>query len=197
MEKKLFSNSVFSPVIIGSSTGFGTNGDKHYEVVFSLAIVWMDGINRIVYRHLEVMVIGQFIMIELLERDSTAFQDILSVIRQHPELKEWRVDDEPVLSFPGLVIYPCRRKVFRNQQEIYLTHKEYEILLLLVIHKGWVLTYNQIYEKVWKDCPAGNERNIISFHICNLREKLYRASSNVPFTIRSVREVGYCFEMKE
>lgn len=106
MEKKLFSNSVFSPVIIGSSTGFGTNGDKHYEVVFSLAIVWMDGINRIVYRHLEVMVIGQFIMIELLERDSTAFQDILSVIRQHPELKEWRVDDEPVLSFPGLVIYP-------------------------------------------------------------------------------------------
>ena len=101
------------------------------------------------------MVIGQFIMIELLERDSTAFQDILSVIRQHPELKEWRVDDEPVLSFPGLVIYPCRRKVFRNQQEIYLTHKEYEILLLLVIHKGWVLTYNQIYEKVWKDCPAG------------------------------------------
>ena len=63
MEKKLFSNSVFSPVIIGSSTGFGTNGDKHYEVVFSLAIVWMDGDDWIDIW--EVIVIGQVIIIEL------------------------------------------------------------------------------------------------------------------------------------
>ena len=73
MEKKLFSNSVFSLVIIGISTGFGTNGDKHYEVVFSLAIVWMDGADWIDIR--EVIVIGQVIIIELQEQDSTAFQD--------------------------------------------------------------------------------------------------------------------------
>ena len=194
MEKKLFSNSVFSPVIIGSPIGFGANGDKHYEVVFSLAIVWMDGDDWIDIW--EVIVIGQVIIIELQEQDSTAFQDIISTLRNHPELKKWQVDDEPVLSFPGLTIYSSRRKVFRDQQEIHLTNKEYEILLLLVIHKGWVLTYNQIYEKVWKDCPTGNERNTIGFHICNLREKLYQATPNAPFTIRSVREVGYCFEIQ-
>ena len=168
MEKKLFSNSVFSSTIIGRSAGFGTNGDKHYEVVFSLAIVWMDGDDWIDIW--EVIVIGQVIIIELQEQDST--------------------------SFPGLTIYSSRRKVFRDQQEIHLTNKEYEILLLLVIHKGWVLTYNQIYEKVWKDCPTGNERNTIGFHICNLREKLYEAAPNAPFAIRSVREVGYCFEIQ-
>ena len=65
------------------------------------------------------------------------------------------LDDEPILSFPGLDIYPRRRKVFRDHQEIRLTHKEYEILLLLVTNKGWVLTYNQIYEKVWNDFPTG------------------------------------------
>ena len=135
-------------------------------------------------------------MIELQAQDSTAFQDILSVLRSHPELKKWTMIDEPILSFPGLDIYPRRRKVFRNHQEIQLTHKEYEILLLLVTNKGWVLTYNQIYEKIWNDFPTGNERNTIGFHICNLREKLYQATPNAPFTIRSVREVGYCFEIQ-
>lgn len=106
------------------------------------------------------------------------------------------LDEEPILSFPGLDIYPRRRKVFRDHQEIRLTHKEYEILLLLVTNKGWVLTYNQIYEKVWNDFPTGGRRNTIGFHICNLREKLYQVASNAPFTIRSVREVGYRFEVQ-
>ena len=47
-----------------------------------------------------------------------------------------------------------KRKVFRDRQEIQLTTKEYEILLLLVTHKGYVLTYNQIYEKVWGNLPV-------------------------------------------
>lgn len=139
--------------------------------------------------------IGQVIMIELQEYGSTAFQDILSVLRQHPELKKWRGDDEPILSFPGLDIFPRRRKVFQGRREIQLTNKEYEILLLLTTNIGWVLTYTQIYEKVWGDLPTGNERNTIGFHICNLREKLYQAAPNAPFIIRSVREIGYCFEL--
>ena len=96
---------------------------------------------------------------------------------------------------PGLEIYPSKRKVFRDRQEIQLTTKEYEILLLLAANKGHVLTYNQIYEKVWGDFPSGGENNTIGFHICNLREKLYQATPNAPFTIRSVREVGYCLEI--
>ena len=68
-----------------------------------------------------------------------------------------------MLSLPGLEIYPSRRKVFRDRQEIQLT---------------------------------ASESNTIGFHICNLREKLYQAAPNTPFTIRSVREVGYCFEIQ-
>ena len=101
-----------------------------------------------------------------------------------------------MVSLPGLEIYPDRHKVFRDRQEIRLTAKEYEILLLLVSNKGRVLTNNQIYEKVWGDLPSGSESNTIGFHICNLREKLYQAAPDAPFTIRSVREVGYCFEIQ-
>ena len=98
---------------------------------------------------------------------------------------------------PGLEIFPSKRKVFRDRQEIQLTAKEYRILLLLVANKGRVLTYAQIYEQVWGDFTTGNENNTIGFHICNLREKLYRANPDAPFYIRSVREVGYCLDVDE
>lgn len=141
-------------------------------------------------------IIGRIIILELQEQDNKTFDEILSILQGHPEIKKYEPADEPMLSLPGLEIYPSRRKVFRDRQEIQLTTKEYEILLLLVAHKGHVLTYNQIYEKVWGDCPFGSENNTIGFHICNLREKLYQAAPNAPFTIRSVREVGYCFEVQ-
>lgn len=133
---------------------------------------------------------------ELQDQDSTAFDDILSFLQAHPEIKRYKLASEPMLSLPGLEIYPSKRKVFRDRQEIQLTAKEYEILLLLAANKGHVLTYNQIYEKVWGDIPSGCESNTIGFHICNLREKLYQAAPTAPFTIRSVREVGYCFEIQ-
>ena len=132
---------------------------------------------------------------ELQEQDSKAFEEIVSILQCHPEIEKFELAKEPILSLPGLEIYPSKRKVFRDRQEIQLTTKEYEILLLLVTHKGYVLTYNQIYEKVWGNYPSGSENNTIGFHICNLREKLYEATPNAPFTIRSVREVGYCFEI--
>ena len=133
---------------------------------------------------------------ELQEQDSKAFEEIVSILQCHPEIEKFELAKEPILSLPGLEIYPSKRKVFRDRQEIQLTTKEYEILLLLVTHKGYVLTYNQIYDKVWGNYPSGSETNTIGFHICNLREKLYEATPNAPFTIRSVREVGYCFEIQ-
>ena len=136
------------------------------------------------------------IILELQEQDSKAFEGIVSILQCHPEIEKFELAKEPILSLPGLEIYPSKRKVFRDRQEIQLTTKEYEILLLLVTHKGYVLTYNQIYEKVWGNYSSGSENNTIGFHICNLREKLYEATPNAPFTIQSVREVGYCFEIQ-
>lgn len=133
---------------------------------------------------------------ELPEQDSKTFEEILTILKCHPGIENYELPREPMLSLPGLEIYPSKRKVFRDRQEIQLTAKEYEILLLLAANKGRVLTYSQIYEKVWGDFPSGSESNTIGFHICNLREKLYQASPNAPFTIRSVREVGYCFEIQ-
>ena len=133
---------------------------------------------------------------ELQKDETDVFEQILALLHVHPEIKKCEVLRAPVLSFPGLEIYPDQRKVFRDRHEIHLTTKEYRILLLLVTNRGHVLTYDNIWDKVWGDIPSGNESNTIGFHICNLREKLYQAAPNAPFTIRSVRKVGYCFEIQ-
>lgn len=70
-----------------------------------------------------------------------------------------------------------------------------EILTFLVENKGRVLTYNQIYQKVLGEEGFGSENNTVGCQVRNLREKLYEAGSDASFTIRCVREVGYCFEV--
>lgn len=99
------------------------------------------------------------------ERDSSAFEDILEFISRHPDLEKWKLRDEPILSLPGLEINLARRKIMSDGREISLTAKEYDIFCLLVANKNRVLTYDQIYEKVWGDFSSGNEQEIIGFHI--------------------------------
>lgn len=141
-------------------------------------------------------IIGRILVIEFDETDSGVFDEVMGVLGKHPNFEIMQFSDNAVISFPGLTIYPEQRKIYRDRQEIHLTAKEYEILCLLASNRGQVLTYAQIYEKVWGDVPSGSENKAIRYHIYRLREKLYAVSPDEPFIIRCVREVGYCFELK-
>ena len=122
------------------------------------------------------------------------FDEVMRVLQKHKSFETVQIKSENIISLPGLTIYPNQRKMYRDRQEIPLTTKEFELLCLLATNQGQVLTYTQIYEKVWGSTPAGNER-VIRFHLCNLRKKLNAISQNDPFVIRCIRDVGYCFEV--
>lgn len=134
-------------------------------------------------------------MVEFNEEDTHVFDEVLEVLKRHPDFEYLRLNDEAMLPVPGLEIYPDRRKIYRGRKEINLTVKEYDLFYLLVVNRGRVLTYHQIYEKVWGQDSLGNESNTIKCHIRNLREKLYKALPDASFTIRCEREIGYCFEL--
>lgn len=120
---------------------------------------------------------------------------MMEIFRRHPECELLRLKHESMLSLPGFKMDLAHRKVYCGKQEIGLTTKEYNILSLLVTNKGHVLTYDQIYRKVWGEDAFGTANNAIACHIHNLREKLCIDSKNSPFSIRCVRETGYCFEV--
>lgn len=128
------------------------------------------------------------------ERDSSAFEDVLSFLSRHPDLEKWELCDEPILSLSGLEINLARRKITSDGREISLTAKEYDIFCLLVANKNRVLTYDQIYEKVWGDFSSGNERETIGFHVRNLRKKLFDTDQESTYQIESIRDIGYRFQ---
>ena len=119
----------------------------------------------------------------------------MDVLKRHLDFDYQQLNEDSVLSIPGLEIYPTRRKIYRSRKEISLTVKEYGLFYLLVVNQGHILTYSQIYQKVWGEDALGNESNTIKCHIRNLREKLYAALPDACFTIRCEREVWYCFEL--
>ena len=135
-------------------------------------------------------------MIEFGQQDSAVFDEVIDVLKRYPNFDYQQLNEIPVPSIPGLEIYPNRRKIYCGRKEINLTVKEYDLFYLLVMNQGHVLTYSQIYQKVWGEDAIGNENNTIKCHIRNLREKMYAALPNAAFAIRCEREVGYCFELK-
>lgn len=139
--------------------------------------------------------IGRLLIMEYTDEERFIFDEVMEILKKHPEFQKYEIQNESKWSLPGLEIDPSRRKVYCDGKEVHLTAKEYRLLLLLVVNRGLVLTYQQIYEKVWGDISPGGENTAIGYHICNLRDKLYDAFPDAPFEIRCVREVGYSFEI--
>lgn len=95
---------------------------------------------------------------------------------------------------PGLVrgslhISPEQRSVKLAGQELDLTPKEYELLLLLASHPGWVFKREVLLQQVWGDSYEGFDRTIDN-HITRLRKKL----GPVGEKIDTVWGVGYRFK---
>ena len=103
---------------------------------------------------------------EFNEDETNVFEEIMGIVGKHLDFKRYELQDEPALQLPGLEIYPDRRKIYRDRREISLTTKEYDLLCLLVANRGKVLTYDQIYQRVWGDYSQDIENNTIGFHIC-------------------------------
>jgi len=70
-----------------------------------------------------------------------------------------------------------------------LTFKEYELLKLLLINQGIVLTRDKIMDRVW-DTDFEGESRTVDVHINTLRQKLVGNSD----CIKTVRNVGYKLE---
>lgn len=139
------------------------------------------------------VVMGRILLIEFTDDDDLEFEEIITFLNRYSHFEKFSLQDGAVISFPGLEICPERRTVYCNCQRVHLTTKEFDILCLLVVNKGQVLTYEQIYQCVWGDFPSGEVNGMIAYHIRNLRKKLRKVPS---FAIRYTREVGYCLEIK-
>ncbi|WP_455542964.1 winged helix-turn-helix domain-containing protein [Intestinibacter sp.] len=96
-----------------------------------------------------------------------------------------------VMQFGELLIKPKERRVLRENKDISLTPKEYDILLFLAKNRGEVLTKEQIYKAVWDEEYLLDDSNIMAF-IRKLRKKI-EPNPDAPIYILTIWGIGYKF----
>ena len=98
-------------------------------------------------------------------------------------------DNDSVLKIGGIELNDKSKEVTLDGELVNLTPLEFDILKLLMTHKGAVLSPRDIYEKVWNETVIGAE-STVAVHIRHLREKLEYDSAN-PRYLKAVWGHGY------
>ena len=93
-----------------------------------------------------------------------------------------------IIKFKDITINKSSRVVKRNGNEINLTNKEYELLMILIDNKGKVVTREELLEKVW-GYGYEPETNVTDVYVRYLRSKLN--NENKEEYIQTIRSVGY------
>lgn len=95
------------------------------------------------------------------------------------------------LVFTGLEIDISSHRVILNGEEISLSPKEFDLLVILARYPHRVFYIDDLYKLVWGVDSLGDTRTII-VHIATLRKKIEADSSNPKYII-TVRGKGYKF----
>ena len=135
--------------------------------------------------------IGYFLIVEFKDTETTILHQVLSVIKEHITVEEYRSDLRNATTFPGLSILPDQRRILVEGKEIYLTHHEFDMILFLARHPGQVFSREQLYEAVWDDIPVSVYAKVMCM-ISSIRQKLKSCTDKE--YIQTVWGVGYKFD---
>ncbi|AGK97997.1 response regulator transcription factor [Clostridium pasteurianum] len=122
------------------------------------------------------------------------FSPKILVAKAKALLKRYYPEDNSNISnmnLDGVTINELSHEVTIDDKEIYLSPKEYDLLLYFIKNKGIVLSRNKILDIVWGIDYYGDLRTVDT-HIKRLREKLMDKA----YLIATVRGSGYKLEVK-
>ncbi len=112
-------------------------------------------------------------------------------IQIHRSLKEG--NKEEVIIAGLLKIYPGSYRVYKGEQELELTGREFKLLLFLARNPDIVFSREQLFDSVW-GMDAVGDMSTVTVHVNKLRDKI-EDDPSVPRHIQTVWGVGYRFCM--
>lgn len=110
---------------------------------------------------------------------------------QPEEKKLAKRANEEIIETGNIKININKYSVFKNNEPVVLTPKEFQLLVYLAQNKGNVIGREQLLQKIWGYDLLGSSR-IVDIHISHLRDKLEDDSSH-PQHILTKRGFGYRF----
>ncbi len=119
------------------------------------------------------------------------FSHVELIARIRALLRRESTQKQIEISIQNLRLNFLKREVFVDDEAVFLSKKEFELLEFLVTNANVVLTRYQISEYLNRDFDALKSSNIVDAHIKNLRKKLGNAAT----LIETVRGVGFTIKM--
>lgn len=116
---------------------------------------------------------------------------VRALLRRHENLGESTVDaeDKDIITIKDIRIDLDKREVYKGEEKLKLTLKEYELLKRLALGKGKVYTRESLLNDIWGYDYFGDGRTV-DVHVHNLRRLLKDKDEDYIITVRGV---GYKF----
>jgi len=108
----------------------------------------------------------------------------VNALARRPPLR----DEQPLLMVGDLTLDRLRRKVSRGSVAVELQPREFQILELLMLNAGRIVTRTMLLEQVW-NFHFDPGTNIVETHISRIRSKIDRGGD--PPLVHTVRGAGY------
>ena len=116
-----------------------------------------------------------------------SFQELLARIQALMRRPEEVVPD--VLSVGEFTLNKSTHAVFRGEEQLTLTLKEFMLLEYLMRHPNQVVKRDEILDHAW-EFDFSSLSNIVDVHVKNLRKKIGSDGDSI---IKTIRGVGYQF----
>lgn len=97
-----------------------------------------------------------------------------------------------IINIDTLTIDKNQHRVTINEEEIPLKSREFDILYLLAVNRGSVLSSEDIFRKVWKE-DYFQSNNTVMVHMSRIRDKIEKYTNGQKI-IHTVWGVGYKIE---
>jgi two-component system OmpR family response regulator len=116
------------------------------------------------------------------------FSFVVLIARLRALIRRGAPERPTVLVAGDLQLDPARRRVYRGEQEVALTPREFGLLDFLLRHRGDVVTKTEILQNVW-DANYDGDPNVVEVYVGYLRRKI-----DAPYnrkSIETIRGMGY------
>lgn len=117
---------------------------------------------------------------------------IKAILRRNSRNDNSRQEKSNVIEKKGLRIEADSRRVFIRNQEVNLTAKEFDLVLLLVSNPNKVYSRDELLKTIWGPGYPGDARTV-DVHVRRLREKIESHPAD-PEYIHTKWGVGYFFQ---
>lgn len=177
--------------------------NNHYDLcLFDIMLPGLDGYELLEYaKRLEIPVIFLTAKGEVLDKVKglragaddyiTKPFEVLELLARVENILRRFHKTEQVLEINDLTIDITSRTVKKKGEQIDLTLKEFDLLLLFAQNKNVALYRETIYERVWNSPYLGDSRTV-DLHIQRLRKK-----AGLEQEIEAVYKVGYRLRVEE